>query len=99
MEVRYAQSQVGASHDEDRLPLDELLQSADVISLHCPLTLYPQPDWRAGARADEAGRPADQRRRGGLVDEEALLRALANGASAAPVSTWRASSRRLPTIR
>ncbi len=41
MEVRYAQSQVGASHDEDRLPLDELLQSADVISLHCPLTPIP----------------------------------------------------------
>ena len=27
-----------APGDDDRLPLDALLQSSDVISLHCPLT-------------------------------------------------------------
>ncbi|KAL8188369.1 UNVERIFIED_CONTAM: hypothetical protein K2H54_000015 [Gekko kuhli] len=80
MEVRYAQSQVGASHDEDRLPLDELLQSADVISLHCPLTPYTRN--LIGERELELMKPGAlliNVGRGGLVDEEALLRALANG--------------------
>jgi glycerate dehydrogenase len=80
MEVRYAQSQVGTSHDEDRLPLDALLQSSDVISLHCPLTPYTRhligerelALMKPGALLINVGR-------GGLVDEEALLRALANG--------------------
>ncbi len=80
MEVRYAQSRVGASHDEDRLPLDELLQSADVISLHCPLTPYTRN--LIGERELELMKPGAlliNVGRGGLVDEEALLRALANG--------------------
>ena len=80
MTVRYAQSQIGGSHDEDRLPLDELLQSSDVISLHCPLTPYTRNLigerelglMKPGALLINVGR-------GGLVDEEALLRALANG--------------------
>ncbi|OCA61785.1 glycerate dehydrogenase [Aeromonas piscicola] len=80
MAVRYAQSQVGASHDEDRLPLDALLQSSDVVSLHCPLTPYTRhligerelALIKPGALLINVGR-------GGLVDEEALLRALANG--------------------
>ncbi|TNI96922.1 glycerate dehydrogenase, partial [Aeromonas veronii] len=74
MTVRYAQSQIGASHDEDRLPLDELLQSSDVISLHCPLTPYTRNLigerelglMKPGALLINVGR-------GGLVDEEALL--------------------------
>ena len=41
MEVRYAQSQIGTPGDDDRLPLDALLESSDVISLHCPLTPTP----------------------------------------------------------
>ncbi|WP_429179831.1 D-2-hydroxyacid dehydrogenase [Aeromonas salmonicida] len=80
MIVRYAQSQIGASHDEDRLPLDALLQNSDVVSLHCPLTPYTRhligerelALMKPGALLINVGR-------GGLVDEAALLKALANG--------------------
>ena len=80
MEVRYAQSQVGNITEDDRLPLDALLQSSDVVSLHCPLTPYTRhligprelALMKPGALLINVGR-------GGLVDEQALLEALANG--------------------
>ncbi|WP_314927491.1 D-2-hydroxyacid dehydrogenase [Aeromonas piscicola] len=80
MIVRYAQSQIGASHDEDRLPLDTLLQSSDVVSLHCPLTPYTRH--LIGERELALMKPDAlliNVGRGGLVDEAALLKALANG--------------------
>ena len=41
MEVYYAQSQVGSPGMTTGCPWDALLQSSDVISLHCPLTPTP----------------------------------------------------------
>ena len=80
MIVRYAQSQTGASHDEDRLPLDALLQSSDVVSLHCPLTPYTRHlIGERGLALMTPGALLINVGRGGLVDEAALLKALANG--------------------
>ena len=77
MEVFYAQSQVGASHDEDRLPLDELLQSADVISLHCPLFKenYHLLNKEAFAKMKD-GVMIINTSRGGLLDSNAAIEAL-----------------------
>ena len=63
-----------------RLPLDELLQVSDVVSLHCPLT--PQTRGMIGAR--ELGRMRKAAflvnvSRGKLIDENALVQALAEG--------------------
>ncbi|MGY4024682.1 D-2-hydroxyacid dehydrogenase [Aeromonas rivuli] len=80
MEVRYAQSQIGGEAAGDRLPLDELLASSDVISLHCPLTPYTRH--LIGERELALMKPTAlliNVGRGGLVDEQALLEALGNG--------------------
>ena len=80
MEVRYAQSQVDKEAQGDRLPLDELLASSDVISLHCPLTPYTRN--LIGERELGLMKPTAlliNVGRGGLVDEQALLQALGNG--------------------
>lgn len=79
MQVMIAQRPGGEAR-QDRIPVDELLSRADIISLHCPLT-------------DETRNLIDQRAlslmkpgallinaaRGGIVDEAALLDALQNG--------------------
>jgi glycerate dehydrogenase len=66
--------------DWPRLPLDELLASSAVLSLHCPLT----PETRALIGARELallprGALLVNTARGGLVDEKALLDALRSG--------------------
>ncbi|MBK9130589.1 MAG: 2-hydroxyacid dehydrogenase [Gammaproteobacteria bacterium] len=63
-----------------RMPLDDLLRSADVVSLHCPLT--PQTRNLIGARElglMKAGAILINTARGGIVDEGALADALSRG--------------------
>jgi glycerate dehydrogenase len=66
--------------DERLRSLDELLKTADVISLHCPLThstrnLISEPQLRLMKRSALVINTA----RGGLVDEIALVKALKEG--------------------
>jgi glyoxylate reductase len=63
-----------------RLPLDELLATADVVSLHCPLT--PQTRHLIGARELALMKPTAtlvNTARGAVVDEAALSVALREG--------------------
>jgi glycerate dehydrogenase len=69
---------------DDRVPFDELLASADVISLHCPLTeatrgLFGAEQFRAMKRSAILVNTA----RGALVDSQALANALGTGEIAA----------------
>jgi glycerate dehydrogenase len=70
----------GAPSRNDRLDFDKVLTSADVLTLHCPLTpetknLIGAPELKAMKRDAILINCA----RGGLVDEAALISALRNG--------------------
>lgn len=70
----------GGPPDSGRVPLNELLPRVDILSLHCPLT--EQTSGLIGA--EELGSMKKDAilintARGGIVDEEALVRALQNG--------------------
>ncbi|HET7454214.1 MAG TPA: D-glycerate dehydrogenase [Solirubrobacterales bacterium] len=68
----------------ERLPLEELLARADVVSLHCPLT--PETHHLIGEAELAAMKPSAvlvNAARGPVVDEAALARALAAGEIAA----------------
>lgn len=70
-----------AQSQQGRVPLDELLAQADVISLHCPLT--PQTGKLVGPAFLAAMKPGAflvNTARGGLIDEPALADALRRGA-------------------
>lgn len=65
---------------DGRVSMDELLQRADVISLHCPLNdatrnLFSAPEFQAMKKTAFLINTA----RGGLVDSEALVAALRDG--------------------
>jgi glycerate dehydrogenase len=67
----------GAAAAPDRVPLDTLLETADVISIHCPLT----PETRGLIGAEQLARMKPDAllintARGGIVDEDALANAL-----------------------
>jgi glyoxylate reductase len=85
MRLRYTSRSPLPAEDEQslgatRVPLDELLRSADVVSLHAPLT--QQTRHVIGAEQLAAMRPTAilvNTARGPLVDEKALADALAQG--------------------
>lgn len=82
MEVMVA-ARPGEPVPEDRVSLDTLIEHADVISLHCPLT----PSTRGLIGKTELDRMKDSAfllntARGGIVDEEALAEALRRGSIA-----------------
>jgi phosphoglycerate dehydrogenase-like enzyme len=71
---------VVASFSATALPLDELLATADVVTLHVPL--LPATQGLIGARELARMKPGAiliQAARGGIVDEVALVDALASG--------------------
>lgn len=89
MEIAYhsrhpAPGEVVAELEAERMPLEQLLPSADVLSLHCPLT--PETHHLIGAAELAAMKPSAvlvNAARGLVVDERALAEALAAGQIAA----------------
>ena len=81
MDVVYtSRSEVSGAHGAKRVELGELLERADVVSLHCPLT--PQTHHLIGADELSRMRPDAiliNTARGPVVDEAALVRALERG--------------------
>ena len=83
MEIAYhsrhpAPAEVEAALAAERMPLEQLLAEADVLSLHCPLT--PETHHLVGAAELEAMKPSAvlvNAARGPVVDEAALAAALA----------------------
>ncbi len=81
---RAASAEVVAELEAERLELDELLSSADVLSLHCPLTAATRH--LIGARELALMKPTAtlvNTARGPVVDERALAEALREGRIAA----------------
>lgn len=79
MQVKVAQRLHGAPL-ADRTPLDELLATSDVISLHCPLT--DQTRGLIGAsqlKSMKRNAVLINTARGGIIDESALITALERG--------------------
>lgn len=81
MQVNIAESLTG-SHQQstDRLPLSEILEQSDVISVHCPLTdlsrnLIAAPQFKQMKNTAILINTA----RGGIVNEQDLVEALING--------------------
>lgn len=80
MNVIYCQSKTKAVDDLPRVPFDELLSRADIISLHCPL----DADNANLINADTIAQMKDSAilintARGGLVDSAALVAAIESG--------------------
>jgi len=80
MQVLFATGPGLRNADAEQRPLAELLRAADVVTLHCPLTaathgLIGEKELRSMKR----GAILINTARGGLVDEQALRRALTEG--------------------
>jgi glyoxylate reductase len=79
-----APAETVAALEAERMPLEQLLAEADVLSLHCPLT--PETHHLIGAPELEAMKESAvliNAARGPIVDERALVEALAMGRIAA----------------
>jgi len=79
MQVLVAQ-RPGAAPRDDRVVLQDMLPQVDVLSLHCPLT--DETRGLIGERELAQMKPSAiliNTARGGIVDEQALLRSLLNG--------------------
>ncbi|RLQ87488.1 D-2-hydroxyacid dehydrogenase [Notoacmeibacter ruber] len=80
MNVLYAGRKGVAEPGQGRVPFDEMLRRADIITLHCPLT-----DETKGLIGDEEFAAMERcpilinTARGGVVDEEAAVRAVESG--------------------
>src|SRR3954469_23344779 len=89
MEIAYhsrhpAPAEVVAELEAEGMPLERLLESSDVLSLHCPLT--PETHHLIGAAELAAMKPSAvlvNAARGPVVDERALAEALVQGEIAA----------------
>ena len=85
MDILYSQrNQADPEHERElqatRLPLEELLSTADVVSLHCPLTEETRHLIDAGAlRSMKESAYLVNTSRGPVVDEAALVEALRDG--------------------
>lgn len=80
MTVLYAGRKGAAGAELPRTPFDEVLERSDVISLHCPLTPATRNLLGDAEFARMARRPlVINTARGGLIGEEALVRALEGG--------------------
>lgn len=73
-----------APQDVKQVTLDELLRNSDIVSLHCPLTDSNKNMLNENSlNALKRGAIIINTARGGLIDEEALLRAIRSGQVAA----------------
>lgn len=80
MTVVYSDESDRAGVGYARLPLDELLAAADVVSLHCPLNDQTRGLMGAGRLGRmKRGAILINTARGGLIDQEALVAALRSG--------------------
>ncbi len=78
MEIMVARSlRPDAPEQPDRVPLDDLLKNADIVSLHCPLSEYSRGlIGREQLKAMKDNALLINTARGGIIDEAALLEAL-----------------------
>lgn len=78
--IAHSRSAVSDPAIDEQLPLDALLERADIVSLHCPLT--PQTRGMIGASQLARMKPGAlliNTARGGVIDQEALAAALREG--------------------
>lgn len=81
--IAYSRSKVTDTVIDRQVPLEELLRKADIVSLHCPLT--PETRGLIGKVQLSMMKKSAilvNTARGGVVDTEALAKALENGAIA-----------------